>query len=104
MVVVNFGKTDAAVESPQGGSVLLPPWGFVVEAPRLTAFYAKRWGGKDYADGALFTVQPVAGDALSSAGRVRIFHGFGAAKINWRGTDYEVPREQVVASESRAAP
>ncbi|MGA2254038.1 MAG: DUF5696 domain-containing protein [Thermoguttaceae bacterium] len=95
---VNFGKTDAVVKSRQGGSVLLPAWGFVVEGPQLTAFYAKRWNGKDYADGALFTLQPIEGDTLSSATRIRIFHGFGDAKINWHGTDYEVRREQVVAT------
>ena len=92
-VVVNFGAADRTADFPQGASALLPAWGFVVQAPRLTAFYSKRFGGRDYPQGALFAVQAVEGNAA----RIRIFHGFGDAKIDWRGVTYEVRREKIVA-------
>ena len=45
------------VESRLGGSVMLPPWGFVVEGPKFAAFFARRWNGRDYPEGALFTLR-----------------------------------------------
>ena len=42
-VVVNFVATaDASVQSAIWGDVSLPRWGFVVDAPRYAACYAKR--------------------------------------------------------------
>ncbi len=93
-VVVNFGGSDAETTSQYGGSVLLPPWGFVVDGPRLAAFYAKRWNGREYADGALFTLQVIEGDRLAQASQVRVFHGFGDPKLVWQGTLHDVPREK----------
>lgn len=95
-VVVNFGPTDAQATSLYGGSVLLPPWGFVIDSPRLAAFFAKRWNNQDYSNGALFTLQAVAGPRLAQATQVRVFHGFGAPTVKWQGRDYEVRREQVI--------
>ena len=84
MVVVNDGPTEARVESRLGGSVLLPPWGFVIEGPKFAAFHARRWNGRDYPEGALFTLQPVGDETLIHADRVRVFHGFGDPRIDWR--------------------
>lgn len=92
-VVVNFGSKDAAVESRQGGNVLLPAYGFVIEGPKIVAFYAKRWSGRGYPGGALFAIQPIGDQSLAIADKVRIFHGFGEAKIRWAGKEYEVRRE-----------
>jgi len=97
-VVVNFGREDASVQMPLGGLVLLPTWGFAIEGPRLAAFYAKRWNGRDYPEGALFTLQAVERENLARATKVRVFHGFGDPNIPWRGTTHEVRREQVVAA------
>ena len=97
VVVVNDGRTEARVESRLGGSVLLPPWGFVVEGPKFAAFLARRWNGRDYAEGALFTLQPVGDETLIHSDRVRIFHGFGDPRIDWRGSTHEVRREEVIA-------
>ncbi|HID75532.1 MAG TPA: hypothetical protein EYP56_05985 [Planctomycetaceae bacterium] len=94
VVVVNFRTSDATVESRYGGSVTLPAWGFVVEGPRFTAFYAKRWGGREYPEGALFTIQARGGRALDRTTRVRIFHGFGDPAIHWRGKTWKVERER----------
>jgi hypothetical protein len=95
-VVVNFARQDAKVQSRFGGDVLLPPWGFVIDSPRLAAFYAKRWNGRDYPEGALFTVQAIGGKGLSLATQVRVFHGFGNPKIVWGGMAQEVRREAVI--------
>ena len=80
-----------------GGSVVLPRWGFMVEGPRLAAFYAKSWSDKRYPEGVLFAIQPADGTNVNQAARLRVFHGFGDPKITWRGTTHEVRREEVIA-------
>lgn len=95
-VVVNFAPSDAAVDAELGGTVLLPPWGFFIESPRFTAFYARKWSGRSYPDGALFTVRVIQGDSLNQASQLRIFHGFGDPVIAWQGTTYDVRRERIV--------
>ena len=96
-VVANFGMADARIETRLGGGAVLPPWGVVVEGPRFAAFYARHWGGQDYPDGALFTLQSLDGQPLISSGQVRVFHGFGPATLAWRGRTWTVPREQTIA-------
>ena len=96
-VVVNFGLSDAAVETELGGTVALPPWGVVVESPSFAAFYARRWGGQDYPDGALFTLHSLDGKPLTGSKEVRVFHGFGSPTLAWRGRTWTVAREQIIA-------
>ncbi|MGC8638803.1 MAG: hypothetical protein ACP5XB_02860 [Isosphaeraceae bacterium] len=96
IVVVNDGAGEVVVESRLGGSVKLPPWGFVVDGPMFAAFYAKCWNGRDYPQGALFTLRAQDGHDLSKARRVRIFHAFGDPRIDWRGSTHEVSRQAVV--------
>ena len=95
-VTVNFGQTPAEVTSETGGRSVLPPWGFLVEAPRFLAFHARSWNGQDYANGALFTLRPTDGKNLKDSNRIRVFHAFGPATLAWRGKTYEVPREEVI--------
>lgn len=95
-VTVNFGASDAPVQSSRGGDALLPAWGFAIDGPKFSAFYAKRWGGRDYPEGALFTLQAVEGPTLERAAKVRVFHGFGDPRLTWQGSKHEVPREKVV--------
>ena len=76
--------------------MVLPPWGFVVEAPRFAAMYARRWNGRDYPEGALFTLTAQDERPLAQAARVRIFHGFGDPRIDWRGATHKVRREAVI--------
>lgn len=76
---------------------MLPPWGVVVESPRFAAFYARRWGGQAYPDGALFTLRSLDDRPLLNSRQVRIFHGFGPATLAWRGRTWTVPREQTIA-------
>jgi hypothetical protein len=93
-VIVNFGSQDQAVDSRQGGSVLLPAYGFLIEGPRVVAFYAKRWNGREYPEGTLFAIQPAGDQTIGSGSKVRIFHGFGDGTIRWSGKEYEVRREE----------
>ncbi|MFA6562792.1 MAG: hypothetical protein WCV00_12860 [Verrucomicrobiia bacterium] len=86
MVTVNFGASEFATQSPQGGKVTLPTWGFLIESPGFVAFHATSWAGRDYGVPVLFTVRM---DRKST----RIFHGFGDARLTWRGRDLEVRRE-----------
>lgn len=95
-VVVNFGTEDAEAESRWGGAVVLPPFGFVADGPRLAAFHARRWGGEEYPGGALFALRSLDGEDLAASGRVRVFHGFGPPGIRWKGARREVPREAVL--------
>ncbi|MCY2986774.1 MAG: DUF5696 domain-containing protein [Planctomycetota bacterium] len=95
-VVVNFGATEASVQSTLWGDVHLPPWGFVVDGPRFSAFYAKRVAGREYPDGTLFTLQAMEGPSLSQATKLRIFHGFGDPQLPWSGKSYQIPRDQVL--------
>ena len=95
-VVVNLGKNDARVTTELGGTVQLPPWGLTIESPRFAAFYAKKWGGRSYAEGALFTVQVVEGENFDAASKLRVFHGFGDPILSWKGTDYTVDREELI--------
>ncbi len=96
VVVVNFGLADASVECDVGGNVLLPPWGFVVNSPRFTAFYAKRFAGREYPEGALFTLKTVEGTTPGAGDEIRIFHGFGDPNIHWNGQTREVRRGAVI--------
>jgi hypothetical protein len=96
-VVANVGRTDATIETKQGGTVVLPPWGVVVEAPRFAAFYARRWGGQSYPDGALFTLQSLDDQPLATSGQVRVFRGFGPATLTWRNRTWTIAREQTIA-------
>jgi len=102
-VVVNFGRQDAKVHSRFGGDVLLPPWGFAIDAPRYAAFYAKRWNGRDYPDAALFTLQATDAQGLATATRIRVFHGFGDPKLVWGDVTYEVRRQAEIGPVARAA-
>ena len=95
-VVVNFGRDNVPAKSRLGGDVLLPPWGFVVDSPRFAAFYATQWGGRSYAQGVMFTIQAADDQDLTEAAKVRVFHGFGDAQLNWRGKTLDVRREQII--------
>ena len=85
-ITVNFGTADYTAHSDVGQDVILPEWGFLVEAPRFTAFQATRWAGQGYASPVLFAIR-------SEGSHTRIFHGFGDAHLVWQGQHLSVPRE-----------
>ncbi|MCX7827236.1 MAG: hypothetical protein N2689_17035, partial [Verrucomicrobiae bacterium] len=88
-VTVNFGAADYVAQSRLGGEVTLPTWGVLIESPAFVAFHATSWAGRRYERPVLFAIR-------LQGGRARIFHGFGDARIHWRGRDLVVPREAEV--------
>ena len=102
VVQVNFGAAEVRVKSALGGEAALPRHGFLIESPRFAAFHGTRWGGVSYEKGALFTLSSLDGRPLSSAGRVRAFHGFGSPALSFRGKTVEVRREEVIEPDAQA--
>ncbi|MGD0500832.1 MAG: DUF5696 domain-containing protein [Bryobacteraceae bacterium] len=90
-ITVNFGEADYAT-----ARAVLPQWGFLIESPALTAFYARSYGAVKYAEPALFVIRSMDGKPLSSSSRVRIYHGFGGNRVEFRGKVIEVDTEKFV--------
>ena len=95
--LVNASTQDITIQSGIGGEVVLPPYGFLIEAGDFMAFHARSWNGLAYAEPALFTLTSQDGQPLSDAGQVRIFHAFGDPRLAWRGATVEVAREVIVS-------
>jgi len=92
-IIVNFGDRDYSSDE---ADFKLPRWGFWVQEPMFHAFHATRAHGVDYATPALFTVRSLEGKMFLRAEAVRIYHGFGPAKIALGGKDFDVKREATV--------
>ena len=89
-ITVNFGAQPYTCAD---GSVL-PQYGFTVVSPSLEAFYAVRYNGVDYPDGAMFVLSTDDGSAIRSASKVTVYHAFGDGDIRWRGKLYSVSGKQ----------
>ena len=89
-ITVNFGAQPYTCAD---GSVL-PQYGFTVVSPSLEAFYAVRYNGMDYPDGAMFVLSTDDGSAIRSASKVTVYHAFGDGDIRWRGKLYSVSGKQ----------
>lgn len=83
IVTVNFGPADYPTRTRLGGEVRLPPHGFTVESPTFIAFHAGSWNGLHYEWPPLFTLRSLDGQPLDRSGAVRVFHGFGDARLAW---------------------
>ncbi len=90
-ITVNYGENDYRTMH-----AVLPPWGFVIESPTLVAFYARSYGGVKYADPALFVIRSMDGRPLTSSRQVRIYHGFGDNRVEFRRKVVEVDTEKVI--------
>lgn len=95
-VVVNAGAKDYRHQSELGGEVVLPPYGFIVEAPSFIAFHALSWGGLRYEAPAMFTLRTPTGTRLSQVNRVQVFHAFGDANFRFRGRSFTADRESEI--------
>jgi len=91
-ITVNFGETDYTAAHG-----VLPQWGFVIESPTLVAFYARSYGSVKYAEPALFVIRSMDGKPLSSSRQVRIYHGFGDNRVEFRGKVVEVDMEKGIS-------
>ena len=95
-VVVNIGTADYRHSSKLGGEVVLPPYGFVAEAPGFAAFHALSWDGIRYQAPAMFTLRSLDGQPLQQSKRVRVFHAFGDARVKAAQSTRTVEKEAVV--------
>jgi hypothetical protein len=95
-VVVNLGDRDYTYPSKRWGEVVLPPDGFLAQAPEFLAFSAKRFQGLEYERVPLFTLQSLDDRPLEQSSRIRVYHGFGDPRLVWAGRTREVPRQSVI--------
>ena len=94
--VANLGNRDYTVHSKRWGDVVLPPNGFIVQAPEFLAFSATRFQGLIYERAPLFTLQSLDRKPLERSARVRVYHGFGDSRLMWNGCAVEVQRQTVL--------
>jgi hypothetical protein len=97
VVTVNMGSAEYSVKSRLGGATVLPSGGFLIEAPTFVAFHARNWNGLAYKDAPLFTLRSVDGQPLEHSRSVRVFHGFGDARVRLAGNVRTVAKEEVVS-------
>lgn len=95
-VIVNKGEAPYKFESDQGEEVVLPPYGFVIDSPTFTAFYALKCSGVEYENPAFFTLRSLDGVPIKQSPKIRVFHGFGDTKISVNGQIYRVEREDII--------
>lgn len=95
-VIVSKSLKDYTLVSEQGGEVILPPYGFVVESPTFVAFYALSWNGVAYGKPVLFTLRSLDGASIPWSSGVRVYHGFGDTRIKVKGEMHQVERESVI--------
>jgi hypothetical protein len=97
VVVVNTGTAEYSVKSRMGGYSVLPPGGFLIEAPTFVVFHARSWNGVAYANAPLFTLRSADGQPLARSRSVRVFHGFGDSQVRLAGRTINVAKEEVVS-------
>jgi hypothetical protein len=71
----------------------LPSKGFLIESPTFVAFHARTFNGVAYESAPLFTLRSLDGKGLSSSRQIRVYHGFGDARLKWRGRVGTVEKE-----------
>jgi hypothetical protein len=97
-VIVNMSDQNYLWESHGAGTVLLPPYGFLVESPTFAAFHALSWNGLTYQSAPLFTLRSRDGVPLSHSAKVRVYHGFGDPRVRLGSTDRTVEKEAVLST------
>ena len=94
-VVVNAGGQAFTCQSRLGGEVVLPKYGFLVEASDFVAFHASKWSGLQYKDPPLITLRSLDGRPLVQSNKIRIFHGFGDSRVKLGSAVVETTTERV---------
>jgi hypothetical protein len=103
-VIVNAGAAEFQCGSTLGGTVVLPPYGFLIESPEFVAFHALTWKGIQYPSPVLFTLRSLDGLALTQSLKVRVYHGFGDANLAMSKGTVAVAREAVLDNSVESAP
>ena len=93
-VIVNANSGNYAYAAGGNlGTLLLPPYGFLVQSPTFVAFCALETGEGKFSGPTLFTVRSLDGKPLGPGVRARVFHGFGDPQFTWSGKTFAVTRE-----------
>ena len=96
-VIVNGSRKSFQHRSKTGGAVLLPPYGFLIESPTFVAFRALTWNGLTYSAAPLFTLRSLDGKPLAQSANIRVFHGFGDARLKLGPLTHTVEKEAVLS-------
>ncbi|HOX37650.1 MAG TPA: DUF5696 domain-containing protein [Candidatus Brocadiia bacterium] len=68
----------------------LPPYGFLVEHPMFTAFYANSYRGQTFAEPTMATIRSLDDKPLSECAKVRFYRARGDRQLRFRGGEYDV--------------
>ncbi len=79
------------------GDDRVPAYGFIVDSPTYLAVCATRYRGLEYQTPTLFTARSLDGKPIAQSSQVRVYHGFGDARIKLGERVFEVGRESTVA-------
>ena len=94
--LVNGSSDDYTYHSKLWGKIVLPPYGFVVNADDFIAFHARTWLGITFNQSPFFTLESLDGQPVHKARRLKVFHGFGDVILPIWGQLFEVKREAIV--------
>lgn len=94
--IVNMSGANYACASQFGGTVTLPPFGFLVESPGFVAFSALDWNGVHYDSPPLFTLRSLDHRPLTRSRKVRVYHGFGEDSVRIGAGTFHVRKETVL--------
>ena len=92
----SYRYADYVHKSKMGGEVTLQPFGFVIESPTFVAFHAMSWDGLKYDRPVLFTIRSLDGKPIKTSQKIRVFHGFGEAKLKLRGKTFTTAKEEIL--------
>ena len=95
-VIVNGSSSNYVCQSHLGGEVVLPPFGFLAEAPGFTAFHALSWNHVKYDSPVMFTLRSLDKKPLSRSRQIRVYHAFGGDKIRVGRKTRTVIREALI--------
>jgi len=102
-VIINAGETSFVCNSKLGGTVLLPPYGFVAECSIFVAFHALTWNGIHYDSPPLFTLRTLDNKPFGASHKVRVYHAFGNEQVQL-GNITRVVRQEAVVDPSATTP
>lgn len=77
IAIVNAGSTDFPTKSRFGRNVILPPYGFLIEAPTFVAAHVREWNRTTHPEGVMFTLRSQDGKDLTGSRNVRQYTAFG---------------------------
>lgn len=87
-ITVNYGPKDYTANN-----AVLPQYGFLVESPKLIAYYARTYRGRTFKDPPLIVIRSMDDRPLAASAKVRIYRGFGDKTVDWKGRMVEVEME-----------